>query len=119
VERVVELLRVAAERDPPQAPDVYVIVSGERATAAGLRLIESLRDELPGRRFELGLGGGPFKGQFRRADRSGAPLALILGEDEIARGAAALKPLRREAGQTEHPFAELARRIEAALESPG
>ena len=62
----------------------------------------------------LNLGGGNFKAQFRRADRSGARLALILGEDELARGVAAVKPLRLEAGQSECPLAELPARIEAA-----
>jgi len=118
VERAVELMRLEGQPAAPSVPDVYVIVGGERGGAQALRLVESLRDALPHRRFELGLGVGAFKAQFRRADRSGAPLALILGDDEIARGCAALKPLRREAGQTEYPLAELAARIEAALDSP-
>ncbi len=118
IERTVELLRLESAPAPPRAPDVFVIASGARAGAEALRIVESLRDALAGRRFELGLGGGQFKAQFRRADRSGARLALILGDDEIARGCAALKPLRRDAGQTEHPLAELAARIEAALDSP-
>jgi len=118
VERAVELLRLEGRPTEPRPPDVYVIASGERAGEAVLRLVESLRDALPERRFELGLGGGAFKAQFRRADRSGAPLALILGDEEMARGCAALKPLRREAGQTEYPLAALAGRIEAALDSP-
>ena len=46
----------------------------------------------------MNLGGGNFKAQFRRADRSGAPLALVLGEDELTRGVAQLKPLREGAG---------------------
>ncbi|HYK25197.1 MAG TPA: ATP phosphoribosyltransferase regulatory subunit, partial [Steroidobacteraceae bacterium] len=118
VERAVELLRLEGRPTEPRPPDVYVIASGEHAGELALRLVESLRDELPGRRFELGLGGGAFKAQFRRADRSGASLALILGDEEIARGCAALKPLRREAGQIECPLAALAGRIEAALDSP-
>lgn len=117
IERAVELLRLAAGQEPAGPPDVYVIAGGESA-AAGLQLIESLRDALPARRFELGLGGGPFRTQFRRADRSGARLAVVLGEDEMARGAAALKPLRREGGQSECSLAELPERIEAALDSP-
>ena len=48
----------------------------------------------PAVRFELNVGGGNFKAQFRRADRSGALLALIIGEDELARGVVAVKPLR-------------------------
>jgi histidyl-tRNA synthetase len=64
---------------------------------------------LPGRRIEFNLGGGNFKAQFRRADRSGAALALVLGEDELARGAVQLKPLREGAGSAlEAPLATAA-----------
>jgi histidyl-tRNA synthetase len=92
-----------------------VVVNGAHASAAGIGLVERLRDELPARRFDLNLGGGNFKAQFRRADRSGAALAVILGDDELARGVAAVKPLRNEAGQSECPLPELAAAIEAAL----
>ncbi len=115
VERVVELLLQAGQAPAARAADVYVVVSGARATAAGIGLVERLRDELPARRFDLNLGGGNFKAQFRRADRSGAALALILGDDELARGVAGVKPLRNEAGQSECPLPELAAAIEAAL----
>ncbi|NDD75417.1 MAG: hypothetical protein EBZ40_10640, partial [Gammaproteobacteria bacterium] len=57
----------------------------------------TVRAAMPGRRIEVNLGGGNFKAQFRRADRSGAALALVLGEDELARGIVQLKPLRDEA----------------------
>jgi histidyl-tRNA synthetase len=115
MERAVELLVQTGRVPAPSPADVYVVVSGPRATAAGIGLVERLRDELPGRRFDLNLGGGNFKAQFRRADRSGAALAVILGDDELARGVAAVKPLRREAGQSECPLPELAAAIEAAL----
>jgi histidyl-tRNA synthetase len=115
MERVVELLVQAGKAPPGRAADVYVVVSGARASAAGLGLVERLRDELPARRFDLNLGGGNFKAQFRRADRSGAALAVILGDDELARGVAAVKPLRNEAGQSECPLPELAAAIEAVL----
>jgi histidyl-tRNA synthetase len=92
-----------------------VIASGERATRAGLALVERLRDALPALRFEMNQGGGNFKAQFRRADRSGARLALILGDDEMGRGAAALKPLRQELPQAETPLVELPARIPALL----
>jgi histidyl-tRNA synthetase len=115
MERAVDLLVQAGQVPAPIPADVYVVVSGARATAAGTGLVERLRDELPGRRFDLNLGGGNFKAQFRRADRSGAALAVILGDDELARGVAAVKPLRREAGQSECPLPELAAAIEAAL----
>jgi histidyl-tRNA synthetase len=115
MERVVELLVQAGQVPAAPGADVYVVVSGSRATAAGVGLVEHLRDALPARRFDLNLGGGNFKAQFRRADRSGAVLAVILGDDELARGVAAVKPLRNEAGQSECPLPELAAAIEAAL----
>jgi histidyl-tRNA synthetase len=115
VERVVDLLVQAQRTPPPAAADVYVVVSGTQAGSAGVGLVERLREALPHRRFELNLGGGNFKTQFRRADRSGAALALIVGDDELARGVVAVKPLRRELGQSECRIAELAAGVEAAL----
>jgi histidyl-tRNA synthetase len=61
----------------------------------------------------LNLGGGNFKTQFRRADRSGARLALILGDAELDRGVAAVKTLRGESGQIDCPLSELPARIAA------
>jgi histidyl-tRNA synthetase len=119
VERAVELLTLAQRVPPPATADVYVVVNGARATAAGPGLVERLRDGLPRLRFELNLGGGNFKTQFRRADRSGAALALIIGDDELARGVVAVKPLRYEAGQTECPIAALTSGVEAALALAG
>jgi histidyl-tRNA synthetase len=115
IERVVELLRQAGTLPPPAAPAVYVIASGERATRAALALVERLRDQLPAVVFEMNQGGGNFKAQFRRADRSGARLALLLGDDEMERGVGALKPLRGEGAQAEVPLADLAVRLPATL----
>ena len=115
IERVVELLVQANKVPPRAAPDVYLVVNGERASAEALKLAERLRTELPHRRIEVNLGGGNFKAQFRRADKSHARLALILGEDELARGVVAMKPLRQESGQTDCPTPELATRVEALL----
>jgi histidyl-tRNA synthetase len=115
IERVVKLLEKAGRTPAPSAPDVYLVVSGERAMTDALKLAERLRTELPHRRFEMNLGGGKFKAQFSRADRSNAPLALILGDDELARGVVAMKPLRQESGQTDCPIADLPARLEAAL----
>ncbi|MGH8232554.1 MAG: histidine--tRNA ligase [Steroidobacteraceae bacterium] len=111
VERVVELLSQGGELPPPAAPEVYIVADGERAALEALRVAERLRDALPGRGVLLNLGGGNFKSQFRRADRSGARLAVILGDAELERGVAAVKPLRHEGGQIECPLNELAARI--------
>ena len=69
----------------------------------------------PARRIDLNAGGGNFKAQFRRADNSGALLAVIVGEDELARGVVGVKPLRAQAGQSECPIAELASGVDQAL----
>ena len=119
VERLVALL-VAAGGTPAVAhPDVYVVVSGERALTQALTIVERLRTERPRLRFELNLGGGNFKAQFRRADKSGAPLALIIGDDELARGVLGVKPLRVESGQSECPIETLAAGVDAALAALG
>src|SRR6188768_3675538 len=115
IERVVELVQQAGSVPAPRGADLYVIASGERATRTGLALVERLRDDLPVLAFEMNQGGGNFKAQFRRADRSGARLALILGDNELERGVASLKPLRQEGEQVECPLAELAARIPALL----
>lgn len=115
VERVVELLSQQGEAPPQVQPQVYVITGGLRAERTGVALVEHLRDALPGLRIQLNLGGGNFKAQFRRADRSGAVLGLILGEAELERGVAALKPLRIEAGQEEVALEALVGQIPAML----
>ncbi|MBS0388256.1 MAG: histidine--tRNA ligase [Proteobacteria bacterium] len=116
IERVVELIRQAGTVAAVRPPAVYVIASGERAGARALAVAEQLRAALPGQGVHMNLGGGNFKAQFRRADRSGACLALILGDAELERGVAALKPLRREAGQSECPLGELPARVGKMLQ---
>jgi len=115
VERVTELLRVGATPADGTSPDVYVVLAGPRAEAAGLALVEGWRDALPGRRLVAHLGGGSFKSQLKRADRSGAALAVIIGEDEAAAGRAAIKPLRSEAPQQDCAWPEVPARIGTML----
>jgi histidyl-tRNA synthetase len=119
IERLVTLLLAAGRSPPASHPDVYVIISGARAGAEALRLVEELRSTRPRLRVELNLGGGNFKAQFRRADKSGAPLALIIGDDELARGVVAMKPLRQDSGQSECPLVQLAAGVDVALAALG
>jgi histidyl-tRNA synthetase len=115
VERVVELIRQVGAVPAAMPPAVYVIVSGSAAERAALPLAERVRDLPSSPRVQVNLGGGVFKTQFRRADKSGAALALILGEEELARGVVALKPLRQETGQSECPISEAVARIDGLL----
>jgi histidyl-tRNA synthetase len=119
VERLVKRLVAAGGVPAARPPDVYVVVSGSQVAARALQLVERLRDARPGLRFDLNLGGGNFKAQFRRADKSGAPLALIIGDDEFARGVVAMKPLRQDSGQSECPIEQLAPAVDAALAALG
>lgn len=79
--------------------DVYVAAFGEAAELAALTLSEQLRDAVPGLRLAVNAGAGSFKSQLKKADKSGALFALILGEDELALQVVALKPLRGEGQQ--------------------
>jgi histidyl-tRNA synthetase len=110
-ERIVELMRLQQRAGDETSADVYVVLGGEAAEAAGLGVAESVRDALPGLRVEMNCGAGSFKSQLKRADRSGARYAVILGDEEVARGIAALKPLREDAGQVEVPIAGLAQEL--------
>jgi histidyl-tRNA synthetase len=91
VERMVLLLREqAGER--ASAPAAYVVHAGESAGKVARRIAETLRDA--GHDVVVHAGGGSFKSQMKRADASGAPYALIVGDEEAAQDRVAIKPLR-------------------------
>ena len=79
--------------------DVYMIRVGSEAEKAGLILSEQIRDAIDGLRLQVNCGGGSFKSQFKKADKSGAEFAIIIGDDEAQRGEVALKSLRVEQEQ--------------------
>lgn len=117
------LLLLLAER-PPQLPattDVYLLSTVSAAET--LALAESLRAALPALKLICHCGGGSLKSQMKKADRSGARWALILGDDELACDEVSLKPLRTEhsagggdeVSQQRCPRAELAGRLAALL----
>lgn len=101
VERLILLIetldKVPAEL--ARTVDVYVATFGAAAELAALELSERLRDEVPGLRLVVNAGGGSFKSQLKKADKSGALFALILGEDELAQQIVAVKPLRHDDAQ--------------------
>lgn len=106
-ERLVELMRLKAEPDA-DVPHVYLVMAGQGTLEDGLEIAERLRDSVRGLRIQANLGSGSFKAQFKRADRSGAALALVLGENEIARGHVTIKPLRSQADQQQVALGQLA-----------
>jgi histidyl-tRNA synthetase len=116
VERIVGLLQSAAVPVATGAPQAYLVLAGDAAEREGLRLAEQWRDAMPGLRLQTNLGGGGLKAQIRRADRSGAAVALILGEDELARGVVTIKPLRADVGQLHAAWDEVPARLRPMLE---
>ncbi|SDO52583.1 histidyl-tRNA synthetase [Halomonas shengliensis] len=117
IERLVLLLETL-ELIPDAARgelDLYVLPMDDAATGAALQMAERLRGELPGLRAQLHCGGGSFKSRMKKADRSGARLALLLGEDELAEASATLKFLREERDQQSLPQAALAETLRELL----
>ncbi len=89
------------------AADVFVVSQGADARAKALSLGEALRNELNGRKIVVHCGDGKFKAQMKKADASGAKIAVILGEDEVAAGAASVKALREDGEQVQIAFDKL------------
>lgn len=87
-------LMLAEKMESSKDADVYVVSQGDAARATGLRLAELIRDQLPGKKVIVHCGDGKFKSQMKKADASGADLALVLGEDEVAAGTVSIKALR-------------------------
>jgi histidyl-tRNA synthetase len=94
IERLVLLLSQSELQVADNTPHAYFIMVKDDAVRQGFRLAESLRDTLPQLRLLTHCGGGSFKSQFKRADKSGAKLAIVLGADEIAKQQVTLKYLR-------------------------
>lgn len=87
------------------APDVYFVVAGEAAELAAVQFAEQIRDKLPALKLQFHCGGGSFKSQFKKADKSGAAYALVMGDDEARAGVVTLKPLRMENGDEQRTVA--------------
>ncbi|MCW8443778.1 histidine--tRNA ligase [Fluoribacter gormanii] len=78
---------------------LYIIATNDNAVVQGLVISESIRTAYPEIEVSVNTAGGSFKSQFKKADKSGARLALILGEDELANKQISIKDLRNEAEQ--------------------
>jgi histidyl-tRNA synthetase len=114
-ERIVMLLQKQNLAPQKPQPRVYLVLVGERAEVPGFKLAEQLRDAWPELALQVNLGGGSFKTQFKRADKSGAEFALVLGDDEAARGVVAVKALRQEAAQEECALEKISERVGTLL----
>ncbi|MGI3038212.1 histidine--tRNA ligase [Vibrio diabolicus] len=114
LERLVLMLETLELTDVRRSVDVYVVTAGEGTMMAGMKLAEQLRESIPGVRVMNHFGGGNFKKQFKRADKVGAVIALVLGENEVADNTVVLKDL---AGGEQETYnqAEVAEKIAALI----
>ena len=115
-ERLVSML--VDQQLAPEEPgcDVYLLMRGDNSVALAQQLAESMRDQLPSLQLVVHAGAGSFKSQMRKADKSGARIALILGESEIEAGTVSVKYLREQHQQVEVPQAEIVARMSSLLQ---
>jgi histidyl-tRNA synthetase len=109
MERLLALLAEGGSLAAARACDVYLVNQGESAAALAFRVAEQLRDA--GCTVIQHCGGGSFKSQMKKADASGARLAVIIGDDEAAAGEVTLKPLRDARPQSRVKLAALAQAV--------
>lgn len=109
IERLVLLLEtLGLDKDVRPVVDVYVVTLGEKAELIAPSRVETLRDLYPNARIQVNCGGGNFKKQFKKADKSGAEIALVFGDDEIEQDKVTVKHLREQQEQQSKTLAELA-----------
>lgn len=111
LERLIAMLETRDLKEQLPVPDVYLVMMGDRASREGVLLAERLRSALPTLRLISHCGGGTFKNQLKKADRSQARYALVLGEDEVARREIGLKPMRSEGKQEQIALSQLETRL--------
>jgi histidyl-tRNA synthetase len=117
IERLIALMDEMEVAIPQQAPHAYMVLVGEAATFTGIKVAEQLRTALPGLKLITNQGGGGFKPQIKRADKSQAHLALILGDDEVNNASVGIKFLREAKDQITISQAELPGLLEPYINS--
>ena len=116
IERLVLLLTSLEKvNNVRSAVDVYIAMLGDGVDIQGAQLAEQWRDQVPNIRIQCHCGGGNFKKQMKRADKSGASIAIILGEDEVANKTATIKYLREQKEQISMPFEQVAKLLEELI----
>ena len=99
LERLIELLEIPENVQRENNLNVYLVLMGEQALSKGLPLAEQWRNEISGLKLQVNCGGGSIKSQMKKADKSGAGLAFILGDDELEKNVITVKFLREKKEQ--------------------
>jgi histidyl-tRNA synthetase len=103
MERLLALLELREGIPVAKPVDAFMIRVGEKAEREGLRFAETIRDKIPALKLQISTDGGNFKSQFKKADKTGAEFAIILGDEEVDRGEVGIKALRNDIGQQTMP----------------
>jgi histidyl-tRNA synthetase len=117
LERLIELTTTTHKKTPSEA-DVYLILAGQSAVSFGLVIAETLRSHLPQLQIISHCGGGSIKTQFKRADKSGAHWAIVIGEEEVAQEKVTLKSLRGDQTQILLSLPELVDHLKSNSKQP-
>lgn len=116
IERLIALLEESEAEAPVAHPHAYLVMFGEQAELRGMQLAEQCRNQIPGLQLVVNCGAGSFKSQFKRADKSGAAWALILGDDELAANTIAVKDLRGDSEQQNIAQSELGNWLQTVVD---
>ena len=99
-ERLTELVEVSSKKEQNMQPKIYIVAVGDDTELHASLLAEKIRDASEEYAVEINMDGGSFKQQFRKADKSGSELAIVIGEEEIQQGNLGFKPLMIDQEQT-------------------
>lgn len=117
IERLTALLMEHNKVPVLAQPDIYVVLVGDNVQRPGLKLSETIRQALPHVNVQMNCGGGSFKSQFKKADRSGARYAVVLAEQEVNEQVVSIKPLRETTEQVSVSWADLTEYLVALLKN--
>ena len=115
LERFMLVAEAVGQQQSRGPVDVYFCSMGENARSRSFQIAEKLRTDIRGLRLMMNCGDGAFKKQFKKADKSGAKYALVLGDDELSKGIVAVKDLRNDGNQQEIALDDLAGFLKGAL----
>lgn len=115
LERFMLVAEAVGQQQSRGPVDVYFCSMGENARRRSFQIAEKLRTDIRGLRLMMNCGDGAFKKQFKKADKSGAKYALVLGDDELSKGIVAVKDLRNDGNQQEIALDDLAGFVKGAL----
>ena len=110
-ERLTELVEVSSKKEQNMQPKIYIVAVGDDTELHASLLAEKIRDASEEYAVEINMDGGSFKQQFRKADKSGSELAIVIGEEEIQQGNLGFKPLMIDQEQTTIKEADLMQEI--------